>query len=144
MRALLAALLLAIPAAHGHDLHHTVSEGPAVVVQLFHDDDDSDFAFESYEVYRDGEAQPYQVGRTDGRSRLAFLPDRAGTWQVKVFSADGHGVDLRLTTGAAGHLEGAEQPFYQRHGRIVAGVAVIFGLFGLLDLYLRHRRTARA
>lgn len=134
-----ALLCLAHPAA-AHDLQYTVSGAQAVVVRLFHVDN-KPFSFEGYEVYRAGEKLPYQVGRSDGQGRIAFLPDGAGEWRVKAISEDGHGLDFTLKTDAAARVETADKPAYERYGRIVVGIAVIFGLFGSLMLFARRRKT---
>ena len=124
--------------AAGHDLRHSIEEGSAVTVQLFFADG-NEFSFESYEVYYAGEEIPFQVGRTDARGRLVFLPDRAGTWRVKTFSEDGHGADFSLTTGAQGTIESADRPLFERHSRLVVGVSIIFGIFGLVNLLVRRK-----
>ena len=124
-----------------HDLQHLVEPGPAVIVRLFYSDT-AVFAYEGYEVFRAGEKIPYQVGRTDALGRLAFVPDRAGEWRVKATSGDGHGTDFTLTTDAAHTVTGAERSFFDRHARIVAGVGLLFGLFGLLTLFVRKKEKA--
>ena len=126
--------------AAAHDLRHSIEEGAAVTVKLFFADG-NEFSFESYEVYRAGEEIPFQVGRTDALGRIVFLPDRAGTWRVKAFSEDGHGADLSLTTGAQGAIESADRPLFERHARLVVGVSINFGIFGLLSLFARRRGT---
>jgi nickel transport protein len=126
--------------AAGHDLQHSIEQGAAVMVKLFFTDG-NEFSFESYEVYRAGEEIPFQVGRTDALGRLVFLPDRAGTWRIKAFSEDGHGADLSLTTGAQGAIESADRPLFERHTRLVVGVSIIFGIFGLVSLFARRRRA---
>lgn len=126
--------------ARAHDLQYTVSGAQAVVLRLFYIDD-KPFAFEAYEIYRTGEKLPYQVGRTDGQGRVAFLPDRAATWRVKAISEDGHGLDFNLSTDAAAQVATRSKPFYERYGRIVVGIAVILGLFGLLKVYLQRRKS---
>ncbi len=138
-RRLLWACLLAPGSLFAHDLQHTVTTGQAVVVRLFYADD-RPFAFEAYEIYREGDRLPYQVGRTDARGRVALLPDRAATWRVKAISEDGHGLEFRLDTDAAAGLAGSDKPAIERYGRIAVGVAVIFGLFGALSLFYRRRR----
>ena len=80
------------------------------------------------------------MGRTDAQGRIAFLPDQAGKWRVKAISEDGHGLDLTLTTDAAAALAGSDKPFYERYGRIVAGVALILGLFGFISLYVKRKQ----
>jgi len=120
-----------------HDLQHRIEEGEAVSVKLFFADG-SDFDFESYEVYRAGDEIPFQVGRTDAQGRVVFLPDRAGTWRVKAFSEDGHGLDFSFTTGAKAGVQTESRTFLDRHLRIIAGVSVIFGVFGLFSLFTRR------
>jgi nickel transport protein len=125
--------------AAAHDLQHSVGEGAAVSVKLFFADG-KEFSFESYELYRAGDEIPFQVGRTDIEGRVVFLPDRAGTWRLKVFSEDGHGADLSFTTGGEGGVQDANEPFLERHLRIIVGVSVIFGVFGLVSLFARRGR----
>jgi nickel transport protein len=139
----LALLLLAwlawAPLAPAHDLQYTVTGGQAVVVKLFYADNTA-FSFEGYEIYPVGGKLPVQVGRTDARGRIAFLPDQAGKWRIKAFTEDGHGLDITLETDASAALTGADKPFYDRYGRILVGVAVILGLFGLLNLYVKRKK----
>ena len=68
---------------------------------------------------------------------MVFLPDRAGTWRIKAFSEDGHGADFSFSTGARGSSREGSRPFLERHLRLVVGVSVIFGLFGLMSLLMR-------
>jgi nickel transport protein len=131
--------LLAFPAA-AHDLQHMAAPAQALVIQM-HYADGSPFAFEAYEVYRDGEKVPQQVGRTDKTGRIAFLPDGPATWRVKAFSEDGHGLDIRVESGAGGTVEAADRPLFDRFARIFVGVAVILGLFGILALFYRRDST---
>lgn len=138
--ALLLSLAMHAPWVVAHDLQHSVTGGQAVVVRLFYVDD-SPFSFEAYEVYRQGETIPYQVGRTDSLGRIAFLPDKAGTWRIKAISEDGHGLDFSLTSDAAARVENSDKPIYERYGRIVVGIAVILGLFGFLNLYLKRKKA---
>jgi nickel transport protein len=121
-----------------HDLQHSIDEAAAVYVEFFFADG-NEFDFESYEVYRGGEEVPFQVGRTDARGRLVFLPDRGGAWRIKAFSEDGHGADFSLTTDATGGVEKAGGSLIERYPRIVVGVSIIFGIFGLITLFTRGR-----
>jgi len=122
--------------ALAHDLQHQIDEGAAVSVRLFFADG-RDFSFESYEIYRAGDEVPFQVGRTDLQGRVVFLPDRAGTWRIKAFSEDGHGADFSFSTDLKGGAQDANRSFLERHLRIVVGVSVIFGVFGLVNLLMR-------
>lgn len=136
----LLALALCLPAARAHDLQHTVAQSTAVVVRIAYPDG-RPFSFEAYEVLRTGGTVPVQVGRTDLDGRIAFAPGRPGEWRVKAYSEDGHGVDLTLTTTASGILAGADRTVYERYTRVLVGVGLILGVFGLLNLYARRRRT---
>jgi nickel transport protein len=137
---LLLSLALRTPDATAHDLQYSVASGQAVVVKLFYVDN-TPFSFEAYEVYRQGETLPYQVGRTDSLGRIAFLPDKAATWRVKAISEDGHGLDFSLSSDAAAQVENSDKPIYERYGRIVIGIAVILGLFGFINLYLKRKKA---
>lgn len=130
--------LTAVSPLRAHDLQYSVGGAQAVVIRLAYLGA-GPFAFEAYEIYREGEKLPYQVGRTDGQGRIAFLPDRAGTWRVKAFSADGHGIDFKLETDASASPTGFEKTAFERYGGIVTGVALLLGLFGLLSLFLRRK-----
>jgi len=125
--------------ASAHDLHSSVGTGEAVVVKLYFIDD-TPFSFEAYEIFREGESVPYQVGRSDALGRVVFLPDRAGEWRVKAISEDGHGVDVILYTDEQARVELRDTSVFERYGSILAGVALILGIFGFLNLYLRKKK----
>ncbi|OYY92520.1 MAG: hypothetical protein B7Y41_15665 [Hydrogenophilales bacterium 28-61-23] len=137
----LAALLISASGSLAHDLQYSVDSGQAVVIRMFYLNN-TPFTFEGYEIYREGEKLPYQVGRSDSQGRIAFLPDRAAEWRIKAISEDGHGLDFTIRTDAAAVLSGAEKPFYERYARIGVGVAVILGLFGFLSLYIKRKRSS--
>jgi nickel transport protein len=136
-RLLIAACLLLAGHAHAHGVQHRIEEDRAVTVELFYEDG-SELAFERYEITRAGEQTPFQSGSTDARGRLAFLPDRPGAWRVLVFSEDGHGTEISFTTDAQGEIERADRPLLERHWRLVAGVSLLFGIFGLISLFARR------
>lgn len=125
-------------AALAHELQHEVSQGQAVVIRLSYADG-TPFAFEAYEIYAKDEKLPVQAGRTDAKGRIAFLPERAGAWRIKAYSEDGHGLDIALSTDAAG-LVASDQPLYERYARILVGLGLILGLFGFISLYLKRKK----
>lgn len=141
MRAGLPLLLLvcACP-AQAHELRHEVFAAQAVVIRLRYADQ-TPFAFEAYEIYPEGGRLPAQVGRTDAQGRIAFLPPQAGRWRIKAMSEDGHGIDFSLQTEAGSVPADMGGPLYERHGRILTGVALILGLFGILSLYLKRKKV---
>lgn len=140
----LAALgLLALSAAApawAHEVLHGVERAAAVVVSLTYADG-TPFAYESYEIFLEGASVPCQVGRTDEKGRVAFLPDRDGRWRIKAVSDDGHGVEFSFEATAGGGVRGAGGSLFERYGRLLIGVAFIFGLFGLLQLFHRRRES---
>lgn len=122
-----------------HEIRHKVSKADAVVVTLTYADG-SPFALERYEIYRQGEEEPFRAGETDGAGQLMFLPDGEGEWRVKSFSQDGHGVEIRLTTDESSLVEVMDRPWVDRYPRLALGLGLIFGLFGILTLFFRRRR----
>lgn len=162
--ALAALLLISLPAA-AHHVHHVVARGDAVVVSLTYGNG-SPLTFDRYDIFAGGEESPFQSGTTDAAGRIVFLPDRSCTWRVKVFSEDGHGADFTFQAGpvepAVAEPDGAapageaadpaetvqvaltpglvaEKPFIERFAGPVAGVGIIFGIFGLFALFFRRR-----
>lgn len=132
--ALLLILLAAASAdAHGLDLRATTGATHGVVATY---EDGSAFSFESYEVFPPGDDTPFQVGRTDRLGRLAFQPDKPGVWRVRLFTTDGHGGELKID------VETPSQPAAAAPSRgrdILTGVSVLFGLFGLVTLFVRRK-----
>jgi len=135
---LLAVLLVPVwpVAAPAHDLQHEVGVAEGAIAVRLSFADGNVFSFEAYEVYREGEDIPFQVGRTDALGRLIFMPDQPGDWRVKVFSEDGHGLDFSVVAGERGAVEKAGGSPLAAYSRLIVGVAVIFGIFGLLNLFL--------
>lgn len=102
--------------------------------------DGSPFAYESYELYPTGADLPIQIGRTDARGQIVFIPDTPGKWRIKAFSTDGHGIDRRFTIQAIkSSNETSACDDTSRLYAIVSGLAVLFGLFGLYQLFFRGR-----
>jgi nickel transport protein len=140
IRAAVLLSLFAPTAAGAHEIVHKVSRGGAVVVEVSYATG-APFSYEQYEVSLQGEATPFQTGRSDALGRIVFLPDRYGTWRIRAFSEDGHGIDITVNAGpedvpAADAPAGAES---DRWNRIVFGVLVILGLFFLVMIFLRRR-----
>lgn len=140
MKKLLVIALFAAVSAQAHEIRLEVSGAQATVVTL-HYADGQPFAFEAYELYPAGSETPGQVGRTDGKGRIALLADTAGEWRLKAWSDDGHGVDRKITAlgsnPAAATPPAAETP---RTALWLGGLGTIFGLFGLVQLYLGRKK----
>lgn len=135
------ALLLALWAgqAAAHEVHHAVETTAAVAVRLTYADGEP-FAYEAFEATPEGGERPAQVGRTDAQGRAVFVPGNAIRWRIKAFSADGHGVDVRIEvpTVAAPTTAAAPPPDTpNRASLLVFGLGLILGGFGLYQLRLR-------
>lgn len=139
MRAALLALLLWAGAACGHEVHHTVAATEAAVVSLSYADG-SPFAYEKYELYAEGKEVPVQVGNTDAAGRVAFVPGAGKQWRLKAYSADGHGVDLRFEAPALQAAGSAPEAGLGRATLALLGLGLIFGGFGLYQLFLARRK----
>ncbi|MFM1892011.1 MAG: hypothetical protein RLZ44_1088 [Pseudomonadota bacterium] len=139
-RLALAGMLTVLPAA-AHEVTATLEQSPAVVITLQYADG-RPFAYEGYELYPDGAEVPAQVGRTDAAGRVVFLARTAADWRLKAVSEDGHGIDrhFRAPAGAGATAPGAAAGL-DRNARLLVGAALLFGVFGLLQLYLRKRKS---
>ena len=127
-------------AAWGHEVQHEIVPGNAVLVRLAYADGEP-FAYERYELFAKGRAQPVQTGRTDYKGRVLFASDDTTSWRLRSFSADGHGVDLsfdaRADATAAPVAAESSRPM-----RLLSGVVVILVGFAALALLLRRRKPA--
>lgn len=131
-------LLPAFAPALAHEVHHAVEAVGAVSVRLTFADGQP-FSFEAFEVYAAGADKPSAVGRTDAQGRAVFVPPAAGEVRLRAFSADGHGVDLKLNPprgGTAAAAPAAED----RPAKLMFGAGLLLALFGLIQLFIRKRK----
>lgn len=130
-------LLFAATLAQAHEVHPRIEAADAVVVTLTYANGQP-FAYEKYALYPAGQDTPRQVGNTDAAGRIAFVPDGIGQWRLQATSADGHGVNLEFgaPTVAAPAASATALPRWLLAG---FGLSLIFGLFGLLQLFLRRK-----
>ncbi|CAG0971034.1 hypothetical protein BURK2_01290 [Burkholderiales bacterium] len=133
------ALLLALPLARGHEVQHVVETASAVVLRLNYADGRA-FAFEAYEVYAAGAAIPWAVGRSDAQGRVIFLPPAEGEVRLRAFSADGHGLDLQIELPRANAAAASKEP-EGRGAKLMFGAGVLLAVFGLVQLFLRRKRS---
>lgn len=146
------ALALAGPLA-AHEVQHEVTRAEALVVRLAYADGEA-FSYERYELYAGDAQRPVQSGRTDAQGRVAFVPGGVAHHRLRAFSEDGHGVDLRIETppaagGAAATMgpepepepDSAKAPATARAVRVLAGLGIILGAFGVVQLYVRRRKA---
>lgn len=141
-RALLIAFgLFALP-AWAHEVHLDSSRQEASVLRLVYADG-KPFAFEAYELYQPGKDVPEQVGRTNAQGLVIFLPGSQSDWRLKAYSADGHGVDqtVKVLVGTADNPLPATSGQMPRMLLLAAGLGIVFGLFGLVQLFTRKKSS---
>ena len=124
--------------AHAHELQYSTHEGRAILITVGYAGHGA-LAAAPYEIRRQGETSPVQMGWTDADGRIAFAPRAPGTYQVSVFSEGGHGVNFSLDIEEDLALSGAERPVAARYIKLLVGIGILFGLFGLLMLFYRGR-----
>jgi nickel transport protein len=138
-----------IPAAHAHEVLHTIERGTAIAVKVFFADGEA-LAYTEYQVFSPTDARiPYQKGRSDRSGYVAFVPDTPGAWRVKVADATGHGLDLVVDVvspegeSARPARQGMPMVSWAFALRPILGVALIAGLFAVLVLLYRKRGSGK-
>ena len=128
------------PAAQAHSIHYDVQQ-KAMAVRIYYSAKDP-AAYSQYELYGPGDKEPHQTGRTDKNGFIGFVPDRAGTWKLQVWgeSAHGfHGVTTEIKVDQTLNLESFSKPLVATYTKLVTGISVVFGLFGLYALWVSRR-----
>lgn len=92
---LLLLLLAAAPVA-AHGVRTEVAVGAMTVATFVHEDG-APMAGVPFTVQAPGDGGTFLSGSTDLHGRVAFLPDRAGAWKVRVAGADGHGAVVTIS-----------------------------------------------
>jgi nickel transport protein len=146
--AILAGLAALLPqAASAHEVLQTVARDKAIALRVYFPDGEA-LAYDAYEVYSPTDPSiPHQKGRTDRNGWLAFVPDAAGKWRVKVTDNTGHGLDTLVDVGPiAGGAPTAGGSAASTLGfilRPVVGLVVIGAIFwALVTVYQRRDRAS--
>ena len=129
--------------AGAHEVQLGVGQAQAAVLRLQYADGQP-FAFEAYELYARGQEAPVQVGRTSAAGQIVFIPGPQTDWRLKAWSADGHGVDQAVTvvvSEAAGASPSPTAAPLPRTAWLLAGGGIVFGLFGLIQLFIRRKKA---
>lgn len=130
--------------AFAHEVLATVERGRAIAVKAFFPDGEP-LAYAEFQVFSPADAKiPYQKGRTDRSGYLAFVPNLAGNWHVRVSEASGHGLDLDVpATAEAGQVGSAGPASWAFVLRPLLGVFLIALLFVGLWLLYRKRGSRK-
>ncbi|MFN6961347.1 MAG: hypothetical protein ACK4N6_03815 [Rhodocyclaceae bacterium] len=140
MRQLAAALLFLAAGAQAHEVDQHIGTREAVVITLTYANGQP-FAYEKYALTPAGQETPLQVGNTDAAGRIAFVPDGIEKWRLQTTSADGHGVNQEIVVPATGTAVAATNAANELPRWLLAGcgLSLIFGLFGLWQLFVRKK-----
>lgn len=126
---------------YAHTIHYEV-QSKGISAKIFYTQSDP-ASYSEYEIYGPEDSEPYQVGRTNKAGIVSFLPDRPGNWRIKVFGESSHGfhgISIDIKVDKAFDLESFEKPLVAKHTKVIIGISVIFGLFGIISLYLSRRK----
>jgi nickel transport protein len=132
-------------AAHAHSIHYDVQQ-KAMAVRIYYSENDP-AAYSQYELYGPGDKEPHQTGRTDKNGFIGFVPDRSGTWRLQVWGESSHGfhgVTTEIKVDQALNLESFSKPLVATYTKLVTGISVAFGLFGLYALWVSRAGKSRA
>jgi nickel transport protein len=126
---------------YAHSIHYEVQQ-KGISVKVFYSEKDP-ASYSSYELYGPGDTLPHQTGRTDKNGFASFFPDRAGVWKIKIWGESSHGfhgVTIDVKINEALQLQSFNRPLVATHTKLIVGISLIFGLFGIYA-FLRSRRT---
>jgi nickel transport protein len=130
--------------ARAHSIQYEVRQA-GVAVRAFYSASDP-AAYSQYGLYGPGDKEPHQTGRTDRNGFLAFVPDRPGVWKIQVWGESSHGfhgVSTEVKVDRALNLESFSKPLVAAHTKLVTGISIAFGLFGLYALWASRRKGDR-
>lgn len=136
--------LLFISFIHSHSIHYEIQQ-KGMAMRVFYAKDDP-AGYSQYELFGPGDPEPHQTGRTDKNGFLGFVPDRPGIWKIKVWgeSTHGfHGVTMEVGVDQALQLESFSKPLVATSTKLIVGISIIFGVFGIYALIRSRERRAR-
>jgi nickel transport protein len=137
------ALLSFTSGVQAHTVNYDVQQKSVAAVKVFYTADDP-ASYAEFEVYApEGGDLPHQTGRTDRNGFVAFVPDRQGTWKVKVLgeSAHGyHGVTIEVKVDKDLNLESFKKPLAAQYTKFVTGISLIIGVFGIYALLSSRKK----
>jgi nickel transport protein len=127
--------------AYPHSINYEVQQ-KGISVRIFYSEKDP-ASYSEYELFGPGDTQPHQTGRTDKNGFISFFPERAGIWKIKVWGESSHGyhgVTIDVKVDEALNLKSFSKPLAATHTKLIVGVSLIFGIFGIYAL-LKSRRS---
>jgi nickel transport protein len=135
----IACILTIADTAWAHGIRGKIISKTGILAEAEYDDGEP-MSYASVEVFNLKENLPFQTGRTDRNGRFLFLPDNPGDWRVVVNDEMGHRIVLKTRIDENINLNKNQNQtdktgyagFLSRYEKILAGVAIVFGMFGFL------------
>jgi nickel transport protein len=129
-------------ASYGHSINYQVQE-KGIALRAFYTEKDPS-SYSQYEIWGPGDKEeiPHQTGRTDKNGFLSFVPDRAGTWKIRLWGESSHGYHgftMEVKVDKDLGLESFSKPLLATHTKLITGLSLIFGIFGIYA-FLRSRK----
>ena len=139
--AMLRGLLLVLCAsctcwAHGS---HCLRLAGAIGVQATYDNGDPFVEADVLVFAPENRETPWLSGKTDRQGRFFFVPDADGSWLIRIKDAEGHAASNTLkVANRAIEDDGRGEGRASKGTRVLIGLAIVFGLFGLFSLVRRR------
>jgi nickel transport protein len=100
-------------------------------------------SYSSYEIFGPGDTIVYQKGRADKNGVVSFLPDRPGSWKIKMVAESAHGghaaeVDIDVKDGLL--IESFSKPLVASYVKFFVGAGLLLSVFGMWALWTARRR----
>jgi nickel transport protein len=123
---------------YAHGVRGEVNEGGVVVSAEY--DNGEPMSYARVKVSAPCAKLLFQSGRTDRNGRFCFFPDTPGDWKVVVDDEMGHRLEVMVPVNETKRLKTDEKAnsaksHLPRWEKALMGVAVIFGIFGILSLW---------
>lgn len=131
-------VLLIYSVAQAHSVHYQV-ENRGISTRIFYSADDP-ASYSEYEIFGPEDKIPHQKGRTDKNGFVSFLPDRAGTWIIKVFGESDHGyhgVQIEVKVDENMYMESFKKPLVATYTKAIIGIGLMGWVFGAMALFKR-------
>lgn len=130
--------------AHGVELF--VENLPTLQMRAAYDDGEP-MSYAKVAIYAPNNPErAFQRGRTDHMGRFAFCPDAKGSWRVVISDGMGHQIDRKLEvrdTEAGVEANAPKAEGVSKTWKVVVGLSLIFGLFGLAALFWTYFKRPR-
>ena len=133
--------LLSVSILEAHTVNYEV-QSKGMAVRIFYRADEP-ASYSEFEVFGPGDRLPHQTGRTDKNGFVCFVPDRQGIWKVKVLGESSHGfhgVTTEIKVDKDLNLESFKKPLAAVYTKLITGISLIIGLFGLYALIKSRRQ----